>query len=180
MSDQPQAGGPQGHAAFSTPGANPFAPPSAEVADVAVATNEPAPLGARFFAAIIDMGIQLAVFFPAAYFLPFSLMDPDPPWTHTAVLILLGLVLFLLVQGALLVREGQTWGKRFRGLRIVRPDGSRASAGRVLGLRYGVGFLISSIPGLGPLWGLVDSLCIFRASRRCLHDNIADTIVVNA
>jgi uncharacterized RDD family membrane protein YckC len=30
------------------------------------------------------------------------------------------------------------------------------------------------------LYGLIDSLLIFRESRRCLHDNIADTIVVKA
>ena len=31
---------------------------------------------------------------------------------------------------------------------------------------------------VGTIYGLVDVLMIFRASRRCLHDHIADTIVV--
>ena len=38
----------------------------------------------------------------------------------------------------------------------------------------------ASIPVIGTVYGLLDVLLIFRASRRCLHDNIADTIVVTA
>jgi uncharacterized RDD family membrane protein YckC len=63
-------------------------------------------------------------------------------------------------------------------MRIVRPGGAKASPGRVLGLRYGVGFAVNMIPVLGFLYGLLDCLLIFRASRRCLHDEIADTIVI--
>jgi hypothetical protein len=40
--------------------------------------------------------------------------------------------------------------------------------------------VLASIPVIGTIYGLLDVLLIFRASRRCLHDNIADTIVVTA
>ena len=39
---------------------------------------------------------------------------------------------------------------------------------------------ISIIPVIGSLVGLIDALLIFRDNRRCLHDNIADTMVVVA
>jgi uncharacterized RDD family membrane protein YckC len=70
-------------------------------------------------------------------------------------------------------------GKKLLGMRIVRSDGSRASAGRILGLRYTLGWVIASVPLVGSLYALVDALLIFRGSRQCLHDTIADTIVVN-
>jgi len=36
------------------------------------------------------------------------------------------------------------------------------------------------VPGIGQIYSIVDALLIFRQSRKCLHDNIADTIVVKA
>ena len=36
------------------------------------------------------------------------------------------------------------------------------------------------VPFVGGLVSLVDALLIFRDDRRCLHDEIADTIVVTA
>jgi uncharacterized RDD family membrane protein YckC len=62
----------------------------------------------------------------------------------------------------------------------VRSDGSPASFGRIVGLRYLPTSLITLIPVVGMFYALLDCLLIFRRSRRCLHDNIADTIVVTA
>ena len=59
-------------------------------------------------------------------------------------------------------------------------DGSPASFGRIVGLRYLTTSVLASIPLAGTVYGLLDVLRIFRASRRCLHDNIADTILVTA
>ena len=42
-----------------------------------------------------------------------------------------------------------------------------------------LGWVIASVPLVGSLYALVDALLIFRSSRKCLHDTIADTIVVN-
>ena len=94
-------------------------------------------------------------------------------------LLALGYLALALWNAVWLHRYGQTIGKRLLGIRIVRGDGSRASLGRIFALRYlpmallgGLGF------HLGGLIRLADVLCIFRDDRRCLHDLIADTRVV--
>ena len=159
---------------------NPFAPPLAEVADIAVAGSEQARRSTRLAAAIVD-SLILGVVFWAVFFQQFEeIADPAAEW-WVMPLVTLGLsVLFILINGFLLAKHGQTVGKKLLGLRIVRTDGSPASLARLAGLRYGVGFLISAVPMVGVMYGLVDALFIFRASHKCLHDNIADTIVIKA
>jgi len=72
--------------------------------------------------------------------------------------------------------NGQTIGKKWLKIKVVRADGSPASLGRIFWLRNFVNGFLSLIP----LYGIIDSLFIFSESRQCLHDKIADTIVVNA
>jgi uncharacterized RDD family membrane protein YckC len=66
------------------------------------------------------------------------------------------------------------------GIKIVRNDGSRAGLGRIFWLRMFVPGLVGAIPLVGGLFGLIDPLFIFGEEKRCLHDLIADTIVVTA
>jgi uncharacterized RDD family membrane protein YckC len=160
-----------------------YAPPRAAVNDVPEATDGLVlgSRGQRLLAAVIDVMVSLAAFFLARAVTPwdpfaetrdyFSLSLRDPA---------MGFVLFLLLNGYLLATQGRTIGKRLIGLRIVRSDGSPVSFGRMIGLRYGVFSLLNVLPALGQLVGIVDSLCIFRASRRCLHDELADTVVIKA
>jgi len=72
--------------------------------------------------------------------------------------------------------NGQTIAKRWLKIKVVRADGSRASLGRIFWLRN----VVNALLGIIPLYGIIDSLFIFSESRQCLHDKIADTIVVNA
>ncbi len=159
---------------------NPFAPPQAEVADVAAAGPTLGGRGARLGAVLIDGCLQIGVMLAVNAVLPFGLLSQDESIGQLVTNALAGLAFFLVIQGWLLVKHGQTVGKKLLGLRIVRTDGSRASPARLLGLRYAIGWLLSAVPLVGGLYALVDSLCIFRASRKCLHDTIADTIVVAA
>lgn len=105
----------------------------------------------------------------------------NPSGTLLLVMSLLGVAVlaFVVYQFVLLYRSGQTVGKKIVGIRIVRSDGSRASFPRLLFLRYGVPTLIGMIPYVGWIFSLADPLFIFGESRRCLHDMLADTIVVN-
>ena len=99
-------------------------------------------------------------------------------WTWNPMGLLIGIPIFLLIQGWPLVTRGQTIGKMLCKLRIVRTDGSKADAFRLLGLRYGIGSLTGVVSGFAMIYGLIDSLLIFRGSRQCLHDTIADTKVI--
>lgn len=167
----------------SVPQGNRYAPPSAHVEDVAgVGQLELAGRGARLGAAIVD-GLLIGVAFWAISLLtPWSLFSPRSNGLFSRVAIngVLGMGVFALIQGYLLAARGQTVGKLLLDIKIVRSNGEAASAGRLLGLRYGIGFLINMVPFLGGLYGLIDALFIFRESRQCLHDSIADTIVVKA
>ena len=78
-------------------------------------------------------------------------------------------------------RNGQTIGKKMLGIKVVRTDGSRATVARIFWMRNVPFLLLGAIPlYIGDLFTLADSLLIFRASNQCLHDQFADTIVINA
>jgi uncharacterized RDD family membrane protein YckC len=89
-----------------------------------------------------------------------------------------GFVLFLAVQGWPLAQYGQTWGKRWLGIRIVDLEGRKPEFVRMIALRYGVGQVATQLPCINIVYGLTDTLMIFREDRRCLHDFMAGTRVV--
>jgi uncharacterized RDD family membrane protein YckC len=70
-------------------------------------------------------------------------------------------------------------GKLVFSMRIVRADGSEAEVWRIVFLRWLPVTAIGAIPFLGVL-ALVDVLFIFGSARRCVHDYIADTVVIDA
>lgn len=159
-----------------------FAAPQAFVEDVTSAPGAVlAGRGTRLLAAIVD-GLLLAGLAWALAKVPSftALLETKDVGFFGLNLItpLAGYALFLLVQGWGLVQRGQTVGKMICGIRIVRTDGTRADAFRLLGLRYGVGYLTTVNLAVSSLYGIVDSLLIFRESRQCLHDTIADTKVI--
>jgi uncharacterized RDD family membrane protein YckC len=80
----------------------------------------------------------------------------------------------------LVSRNGQTIAKKLLGIKVVRADGSPASLGRIFWLRNVVNGLISAVPILGYFYSIIEVLFIFGETRQCLHDRIADTIVVRA
>jgi uncharacterized RDD family membrane protein YckC len=162
---------------------NRYAPPAAHVEDVSQAEGsiQLAGRGARLGGVMIDTGLLMGLFWVLSRLTPWNAFDPHATYVHTVANSLAGVVLFMLVNGVLLARRGQTLGKMLVKVRIVRPDGSPAAAGRVLGLRYGLGWLVNLVPMPVPMiYGIVDCLLVFGGARRCLHDRIADTIVVKA
>ena len=94
----------------------------------------------------------------------------------TALLVLGGTLGFAIYQWVLIAQQGQTVGKRAMQLRIVKQDGS------AVGFVDGV-ILRSWVIALGnqivPFLGLIDVLLIFTQERRCLHDLIATTDVID-
>lgn len=159
-----------------------YAPPQADVEDVEIDQGglRLAGRGRRFAASMIDLVAILVTLWLV------SVLTPMNPWANTDRSLwspsladnLYGFLCFLGLQGWLLATRGQTIGKFLLNMRIARPDGTAASFGRIFGLRYGLGYLINIIPALGLTFAVLDALLIFRSSRRCLHDSIADTIVI--
>ena len=118
--------------------------------------------GTRLLAALIDSAALITIIALAAASGP------------TAVL--LSMLTYILLQGYLLSVEGQTIGKSLMKIKIVREeDGSNPGFYHAVFLRYFLPMLMSMVP----LLGLIDILYIFREDRRCIHDHLADTIVID-
>ena len=163
--------------------ANRFAPPGTLVEDIDASDGpQLATRGSRFLAALIDglfaAALSMAILMPMYGTAYFSMAAASKLSVLTGLL--LYLAAYYVVEGWFIYQRSQSLGKMAMGLRIVRADGSHASFGRAFGVRLvAVGF-VGWVPFVGPFIGLVDVLFIFGASRRCLHDLIADTIVVTA
>lgn len=91
-----------------------------------------------------------------------------------AMLTSLVLALFNLLQ---FLRTGQTWGKKRLGLLVISNTGQRMAAGGLL-WRCLSTFVLAMVPLVG-LITYFDSLFIFSESRRCLHDHLASSQVVD-
>jgi uncharacterized RDD family membrane protein YckC len=89
---------------------------------------------------------------------------------------LCGFIAWSSVTAVLVARNGQTIGKRLLEIKVVRSDGSPASLGRIFWLRNFVNWLLSVIP----FYGLIDLLLIFGVRQQCIHDLLADTVIVRA
>jgi uncharacterized RDD family membrane protein YckC len=93
--------------------------------------------------------------------------------------LVLGVLLCAAVQTWMLTMHGQTVGKRLLGIRIVRvQDDANPGFVHAVLLRSVVPIIIRAIPMFGLGFWLVDVGCIFRTDKRCLHDLIAGTKVV--
>lgn len=164
-----------------TPPPNPYAAPRAAIAPDAFAADAAAPAGRsqRLRATIVD---YLIFVIPVAIMtIPMALLGGSNLVINLALLAGgLGFLGILVWNGLLLARNGQTIGKRSVGIRVVRTDGADAGFVRLFFLRGGLAWLITALPAIGGLFALVNVLFIFRNDRRCLHDLIADTRVVDA
>ncbi|WP_197468815.1 RDD family protein, partial [Alcanivorax sp. HI0083] len=79
--------------------------------------------------------------------------------------------------GWLLFNRQQTIGKTILNMRIVGMEQDNVPAGKLYGLRYLVFHVLAQLPGVNLIM-IVDPLLIFRSDRRCLHDHLAGTRVI--
>ena len=156
--------------------------------------------GARLLAASIDELLLLGIFLPMLFGAVPTLIAmvsgglsgaaPAPELLDTGDLLgamlsgpgtLITVIAFIawsVVTIWFVAADGQSIGKRMVGIKVVRTDGSPASFARIFLLRNGVNALPNLLPYVGWLYQLADPLLIYQESRQCLHDRIADTIVV--
>jgi uncharacterized RDD family membrane protein YckC len=136
---------------------------------------EPAGIGARFLASVIDLGLIGLIDLTVIYF---TIQICGLSSSELSLLPVGPLVAFLIVQnGSYLVAftaGGQTIGKMALGIRVVpATTGTTLDLGRSL-IRTGVWSLLMLPAGLGLLTALLSD------ERRGLHDRCAGTKVVRA
>lgn len=158
---------------YKTPNANLEKPNNGEA--------ELANRGTRFIAALIDGIIGLFVGILIMSFLGVwqdIQRGIQPGLDVMFTLSALGFVAFVILHGNFLMKYGQTIGKRLMKIQIVDMNSNIAPFGRILGLRYLPISVVSALPVVN-LLPIVDILFIFRNDRRCVHDLIAGTQVIN-
>ncbi|WP_395747774.1 RDD family protein [Prosthecobacter sp.] len=165
---------------------NPYAAPSANVQTPVLAGNvQLADLGKRLGAALLD-GLLGAILVGVPYgFFIFAMSDNgrQPELNPTAMIaggcMLLGFLALLVINIVMLATRGQTPGKRVLGIRIATyPGAEKPGFVKAFLLRALVNGLIGAVPCLGPIYSLVDICFIFQTDRRCIHDLIAGTHVI--
>jgi len=146
----------------------------------------------RFGGSIIDgfvMGIvQFAIGIPVSLAIGLTIFDFDPSTqemipmdlVETIFMWVVGVFTFLIVNGYLLAKRGQTVGKLAMQTQIVAEDGSGLKPFFPLLLsRYVSIWVVTSIPIIGGIIGLINALLIFRDTKKCLHDDFAGTQVID-
>jgi uncharacterized RDD family membrane protein YckC len=157
-------------------GFNPYAPPSSQ-ADQFFAmpgVQDEAPLaepGTRLGAALVDGLLLIA---GAGVLAGMGAVVDENVAIVGAVLGYLAVAIF---QWSMIAQTGQSPGKKWLGIRIVKLDGSQPGFVHGVVLRVWVIGIISAVLNFV---GLIDVLLIFANDRRCVHDHIAGTKVVIA
>jgi uncharacterized RDD family membrane protein YckC len=163
---------------------SPFSPPKANLEGGAVAAGalRLAERGTRLAAVLLDGLLILPAAIIGGLGAALGRTDgkPGPGFGIAMGLVGLWIIAVAIYQIYLLSTRGQTVGKRWMKVRVVKLDGSQPGFVHAVLLRVFVNGLISAVPYLGGIYGLVDILFVFREDRRCLHDLIASTRVVVA
>jgi uncharacterized RDD family membrane protein YckC len=161
---------------------NPYARPTGAVRDMPREEQELADRLIRLLAAILDGIIAAVMVYVPALVVALPTRAFDQSTADLDALLLpaavgaIGFIAWAWITLLLVARYGQTMGKRLLEIRVVRSDGSQASLGRIFWLRN----VVNGLLGIIPLYGIIDLLFIFGQRRQCIHDLIADTIVIKA
>jgi uncharacterized RDD family membrane protein YckC len=159
---------------------NPYAAPASAITQAAgTSPASKAERSTRLLAALADGLLAVPVWLPLVIGSRLVISEKRTAGIVLLVIGLVALIALAVYQLTLLSRHGQTWGKRWQNIRIVRANGERIGFGRLFGLRIIAPAVVGAIPFVGGLFSLANILWIFGSERRCLHDHLADTIVVN-
>jgi uncharacterized RDD family membrane protein YckC len=172
-----------------TPEVNPFAPPRADVDDGVRVGGEGemglAGRGARLAAFLLDALVAAVILMPlSAYRIYVGVRHARSGMVGDAMPLLLfsivGLtwLIYIGVQAYLVSTCGQSLGKRWLRIKIVKMDGSPVGFLSGVLLRSWLMGATVFIPYVNAILMLLNPLLIFRADKRCLHDHVAGTKVV--
>jgi uncharacterized RDD family membrane protein YckC len=174
---------------------NPYAPPTADLETRTATDGEerPATRGERLGAALLDGLITLPFLFLVGGLAVAVFGSNLLPGSRSGLsgrllgqlLVIVSIAPLWIYQWRLIARTGQTLGKKWIGIKIVRMDGSPVDFVSGVLLRSwtlsGATMLIAALGAqqLGNIIGLVDALMIFGEQRRTMHDHIAGTRVIS-
>lgn len=136
---------------------------------------------ARLGAALIDVVVMAAPYAVAIYGTDYweRAMKHQVTLQEQALSVLLGLAIYLAMNGYLLHKRGQTIGKWAMGIKIVSVVNNEIiPLWKVFFVRYVSQVLVAMIPVLGSTLIIVNDLFIFGKDKRCVHDYIAGTKVI--
>ncbi|MEH6446926.1 MAG: RDD family protein [Oceanospirillaceae bacterium] len=135
----------------------------------------------RFWAGLIDASIAMAITIPLMNYLNVwdLAKEGSIPLGTSIKLFLFSWIIFFIIHGYLLKKYAQTVGKKLLGISIASLDGEKPDLWLLIVKRYLPVALVPNIPFVGSLLLIVDVLFIFRKDKRCIHDFIAGTKVVN-
>jgi uncharacterized RDD family membrane protein YckC len=175
---------------------NPYSPPAAgtdyNAPEANYAEQVLADRGTRFGAALLDGLLAMACAIPGGALVFFQAFNsassrhgrssqPDLTGLIGGVVLMMALTLPLAIyQWYLISKSGQTLGKRWTGIKVVKLDGSPVDFVSGVVMRNWIVAAMGMVPYVGACVGLVDPLMIFGDERRCLHDLIAGTKVIVA
>ena len=146
---------------------------------------ELASIGRRFGAIFLD-GLILGLPLMVVVFGVFAMLglfsglskgkEPDLSlfWAMEAVILPVAFASWVLYEGLMLRRNGQTVGKKAMHIRVVSAEGSPLSPGQAFGRAA-----MRQVLGIVPCLGLVNYLTAFGEQRTCIHDMVARTRVIN-
>lgn len=162
---------------------NPFASPTTPIYAQGgkTADGNLATLGERFLGGLIDGLIMLPIAFAVGFVMSMALVVVGfNPGGFVARIFgaLLGIAIFLGINGYFLAKSGQTIGKIAMGTRIVSDDGNLVPFAPLILKRYLPLWLVSIVPWISLVIFLINALLIFRENRKCGHDEIAGTKVI--
>jgi uncharacterized RDD family membrane protein YckC len=163
---------------------NPFSAPDQDLPVQTAGTDSGRPLASRwkrFLGSLVDQAIiGVPVVLVVVVMIVSGNVDGESldSFGKMAALVLY-LLVYVVINGYFLVTRGQSLGKMLVKTRIVRCDGESLSWVDVLIKRYAFMQAVGLIPFIGVVLGLADVLFIFRADRRCIHDLVAGTEVID-
>lgn len=129
----------------------------------------------RFFAHCIDTLLLLLIAIPMWITLLVYKTFIGYPF------ICISLLIVTISQSYFLIVNGQTIGKKIVKIKIVKSS-TKINGGFIINilLRSIVGTILLGVAIPYPIYFFIDSLFIFREDRRCIHDLIAGTDVIDA
>jgi len=136
---------------------------------------------ARLGAALIDVTLMVTPYAVFIYGTEYweRAMQQQVTLQEQALSVLLGFALYLVMNGYLLHKRGQTIGKWALGIKIVSVAKNEIlPLWKVFFVRHVPQVLVAMIPIIGSILTIINDLFIFRKDKRCVHDHIAGTKVI--